>query len=162
MADSTEKVWVISKTGKPVHLIDKNYPDETGGRFTLIIDTRMAAEKIPVEIPLTNHFKFYLQVDELLEIIPDKDAARKKANAFYDKVKKEQADKVESTDNLEAIVEAILRKVKKPIAEEIRRQIDELKSKLVEKPYNITPVSESDKAPKVPRQTGHKLLEKQP
>jgi len=160
MTESIEKVWVISKNGKPIHLIDKNYPSETSDRFVLNIDTRMALEGIPVEIPLTAHFKFYLNSEELLEVVPDKNAARKKAEAFYDKVRKERSEHTESSDNLEAIVMAILHKVKKPIAEEIRRQLDELKSKLVEKPYNVTPV-EAEKPPRTPRQTSNRLLTKQ-
>lgn len=102
MAD--EKMWVKSKTGKPLGLVDMTY-FQNGEPQRIQISKEMAEKGIAVEVTQTTFIDGKI-AEKLLEVIDAKEA-KSKYTAYVEKTKKDKKEQDTETAEIEKAVKQI-------------------------------------------------------
>ena len=125
-----DRIWVKSKTGKPVHIVDTTIQDKKGDYVRICIDNRMVKENIAIEVENTDIIDNAINTKGILKVEPNPEMAKKRYDVFMAQVAKEQSIVTDRQGNVEklahdfglAISQDVLKMLKAKEAETISAQ----------------------------------------
>lgn len=126
--EKTDKkmVWVSSRTGKAVHLVDTSIIVEDKGNKDyqrLEITPRMAEQNIPVLVHNTSFIqRYYTEPIKLLSLWVDEEAARKAYNEHFKIVTEEQKVVVDEQRAKNQLMEQAIKKAREAFETEMNKQ----------------------------------------
>lgn len=103
-----EKIWVVSKTGKPVHLVDRTVVID-GYYQHIDISQKMAENFVPIEVVKSEFVQNYCSgPDAILEILLDKNEAKKRYQKYFDAFSEDEIKKKKELEAQEKKKQAAL------------------------------------------------------
>lgn len=104
-----EKIWVKSKTGKAVHLIDRSVVKD--GKYQQVdISTKMAEAGIPIEVQRSDFILSYCNgSDAILEIVLNSEEAKKLYKDYFGVVSEADMLRKQEEEKQKMVKEAALK-----------------------------------------------------